>query len=460
MDNANQTNIGNRYIRQELLWGSAGQEKLNNSTITIIGDDSFCFPAALNSVLVGINTRLIISKKSKKEEKTLDFIMSGEEYAKEYQTILSRINPLVTVSQLPACIESDSDGVFLSKSNAVIDLTNNRVSKEIAAEFCKKNKIPFITVISDINSIIITNDYSVNTQNTEGQKNTSLAWPAGALVIEEARKVIMAGKTESQKLYFNPKINYPFENTNSDSNQNHKIKNYKIDVSDKTALVVGLGGQGCFAVPILAKSNYKKIIYMDHDTVEDHNLSRQPLFWDSVGLKKAEIAAKKHNTIIGKENATAVVQKFDENFEVPQDVDIIFGLTDNFYSRMLMNNCAAKRNIPFIAAGSDPDGADWCFYVPGQTTCYNHVYQSYIEQAKYNERQSRVSCMDNPNPQVVMSNCLAGSIATIFGTYILSGLIPFNGTLTYRSHLAPSFGCISKEAGCNCHKGETIDVRL
>jgi len=96
--------------------------------------------------------------------------------------------------------------------------------------------------------------------------------------------------------------------------------------------------------------------------------------------------------------------------------------------------------------------ADMSLYVPGRTMCYTHLNQFHIEAAKQAEKQARLHCAENPNPQVVMSNCFAGSMAVILSAYLLNpSHTPFNGVLNYRPDLNPSLGCLSRQETCNCH---------
>lgn len=452
----------NRYNRQELFWGQIGQAKLSNSIIAIVGEDSFAFPAALNSALVGLNTRLLITGKSLPGDYALDFPLEKDgELGLAYETILSQINPLVRVSQLPVTLESRIDEHFLAGADAIVDVTNNPKSKKIGLEFALANNIHFISSYC-FPGFSVMRMQNADQYSQGGPKDLFLAWPIGALAIQEAVSFILAAKEQREslldeysrkKFFLSPGYSYPFDSSGSES-----PRHIRESLEDKTALVVGVGGQGGFAAQVLIMLKYGRVFYMDSQTVEDHNLSRQHLYWDSVGRKKAEVCAEKHNRIAGREVAFPLVHKFDENTAPPEGIDVIYGMTDNMFSRMAMSNYAARNNKIFVSAGSDHSGADISFYVPGKTMCYTHLNRVHLGSAKEAERQARVHCTENPNPQVVMSNCFAGSMAALLSAYLFKDSEAFNGVLTYRPDLDPAFGRLSRQEICNCHTGDLIDL--
>ena len=442
----------NRYNRQHLIWGPEGQAKLSGATIAIIGEDEFCFPAALNAALLGLNTRLLIAQNSTPGSYALDFQLSGKNLGDEYARILTSINPLVHVSHIATGLESAVDKAFLEGADVIIDVTNNIVSKGIALEFSLERGIPLISASSVPGFAVV--ESNIFSPHTDAAKDNLLAYPVGALVIELAKRQVMGQFVPDEPLYINPSQSYPFvQHTEEVIEPPH-------DLSKKTCLVVGVGGQGSFAIPILIQLGYK-VIYMDPDSVQDHNLNRQPWYWDSVGQSKAEVCARKHNLVAGYETARAMVQRFDEHTTIDEEINLVFGFTDTMYSRMLLSNFAARRKIPFIAAGSDPGGADISLYVPGKTSCYTHLYQSLIPSAKEGEQRARHGCMENPNAQVVMPNCFAGSLAAVLSAYLFNeNYSPFNGRLLYRPDSDPSFGRLTHPEICSCHSNGPIDLSI
>src|SRR5512133_2432670 len=65
-----------------------------------------------------------------------------------------------------------------------------------------------------------------------------------------------------------------------------------MDLTRKSALVVGAGGLGGPALLVLAAGGVGRIVLVEDDAVETSNLNRQPLFGEAdLGARKATVAA-------------------------------------------------------------------------------------------------------------------------------------------------------------------------
>jgi len=115
--------------------------------------------------------------------------------------------------------------------------------------------------------------------------------------------------------------------------------------------VVGAGGLGCPALQYLAATGVGRIGIIDGDIVSESNLNRQILFGESdVGLKKAEIAAKKLNSqysdlkldvypeFITTRNAIGTIANYD----------IVLDGSDNFGTRYMLNDACQLLKKPLV----------------------------------------------------------------------------------------------------------------
>tara|TARA_B100000886_G_scaffold240729_1_gene168851 strand:- start:850 stop:1599 length:750 start_codon:yes stop_codon:yes gene_type:complete len=146
-----------------------------------------------------------------------------------------------------------------------------------------------------------------------------------------------------------------------------KIKKAKV-------LVVGVGGLGCPLLSYLASSGVNNIGIVDHDKIELGNLNRQILF-DASDLGKykvnqAKIKIKKiYNQIKIKTFKTQISKKNIKS--ILKDYDIICDGTDNFDTRLLINDyCKKNKKILISAAISKFDGHLFKFNFKKKTSCF------------------------------------------------------------------------------------------
>ncbi len=146
-----------------------------------------------------------------------------------------------------------------------------------------------------------------------------------------------------------------------------KIKKAKI-------LIIGIGGLGCPLLLYLASSGINNIGIVDHDKIELGNLNRQILF-DSSDLGKYKVYQAKekikkiYNQIkiktfknkITKKNINPILKKYD----------IICDGTDNFNTRLLINDyCKKNKKILISAAISKFNGQLFKFNFKEKIPCF------------------------------------------------------------------------------------------
>ncbi len=139
-------------------------------------------------------------------------------------------------------------------------------------------------------------------------------------------------------------------------------------------LIIGVGGLGCPLLSYLASSGVNNIGIVDHDKIELGNLNRQILFNTSdlgkykvdqakVKIKKiySQIKLKTHKIKITKKNIKSILKEYD----------IICDGTDNFDTRLLINDyCKKKKKILISAAISKFDGHLFKFNFKKKIPCF------------------------------------------------------------------------------------------
>ena len=147
----------------------------------------------------------------------------------------------------------------------------------------------------------------------------------------------------------------------------NKLENAKI-------LIIGIGGLGCPLLSYLASSGIGNIGLVDHDKIELGNLNRQILF-DTSDLGKykvsqAKIKIKKiYNQIKIK---TLKIKITNKNIKtILKEYDIICDGTDNFDTRLLINDyCKKNKKILISAAISKFDGHLFKFNFKKKIPCF------------------------------------------------------------------------------------------
>jgi adenylyltransferase/sulfurtransferase len=144
------------------------------------------------------------------------------------------------------------------------------------------------------------------------------------------------------------------------------------------ALVVGCGALGSVIANTLVRSGVGKVRIVDRDFLELNNLQRQVLFDEDdlqADLPKAIAAANKLRRINSTVEIEPIVADVDHtNIEsLCAGIDCIVDGTDNFEIRFLINDAAAKLDIPWVYGGCLGAEGQTMTILPGQTACLRCV---------------------------------------------------------------------------------------
>ena len=154
-------------------------------------------------------------------------------------------------------------------------------------------------------------------------------------------------------------------------------------LSDETVLVLGVGGIGTNVAIGLVRLGVKRVILIDKDIIEDHNLNRQQLYSkEDIGKKKVEIAKEKleacHNicTQIDFYHLDALVS-WQTIVGLARESTVVFNTID--YGDMFdvcVGALCHKLQIPMFLGGTEPFYghlfSTFCQYIDGP--CYSCVH--------------------------------------------------------------------------------------
>ncbi|MEC0107740.1 MoeB/ThiF family adenylyltransferase [Paenibacillus taichungensis] len=149
----------------------------------------------------------------------------------------------------------------------------------------------------------------------------------------------------------------------------HRLNNSKV-------LIVGAGALGTGIAETLVRSGIGHITIADRDYVEWSNLQRQQLYIEQDAIQRMPKAMAAKNRLSDINSTVEVVGKVmdvrvDELEELVQNADLIMDATDNFDTRLLINDMSQKYRIPWIYGGCVGSYGITYTFLPGETPCLN-----------------------------------------------------------------------------------------
>lgn len=147
-------------------------------------------------------------------------------------------------------------------------------------------------------------------------------------------------------------------------------------IRNKHVLIIGAGALGSGNAEIMARAGIGKLTIVDRDYVEESNLQRQQLYTEedvADKLPKAAAAEKRLRAINSDvEIRSLIVDATPEKLEeLVEGVDLILDSTDNFETRMAINDISQKHRIPWIYGACVGSYGMSFVVIPGKTPCLN-----------------------------------------------------------------------------------------
>lgn len=145
-------------------------------------------------------------------------------------------------------------------------------------------------------------------------------------------------------------------------------------IKNKHVLMVGVGALGTSCAEQLVRAGIGRLTLIDRDYVEWSNLQRQQLFSESDAAKRLPkvVAARTRLEQLNSEVQIDIhIQDAgrEELESLLDDVDVMLDATDNFETRLLLNDLSQKYNVPWIyGACVGSHGVSYTI-VPGGNAC-------------------------------------------------------------------------------------------
>jgi molybdopterin-synthase adenylyltransferase len=148
-----------------------------------------------------------------------------------------------------------------------------------------------------------------------------------------------------------------------------------------SAVVVGCGALGTVAANLLVRAGVGRVRIIDRDFVEASNLQRQTLFEESDArdaLPKAVAAERRLRAV----NSTGQIEGIVADVTPENAADLLSGFsvildgTDNFETRLLLNDAAISLGIPWIYAAAVGSYGVTMTIRPGHSACLACLLES------------------------------------------------------------------------------------
>jgi molybdopterin/thiamine biosynthesis adenylyltransferase len=149
----------------------------------------------------------------------------------------------------------------------------------------------------------------------------------------------------------------------------------------KHVLLIGAGALGTGNAEALVRAGVGKITIVDRDYVEWSNLQRQQLYSEedaALRLPKAIAAQNRLKCVNSAVEVAALVMDVttDEIEQLAAGVDLIVDATDNFDTRLLINDFSQKNRIPWIYGACVGSYGVTYTIIPGETPCLNCLLET------------------------------------------------------------------------------------
>lgn len=499
--------------RQEAQWGRVGQELLLDSKILITGLGPAGIETVKTAAMLGIGTIYLVDNEEREGFFLDNKIDKSQKTAKQLERIVNDLKfqsgdtgKSVRVIAFEEDFVNNISLIEDIKPDAIFDFTNDPSSQSQAMEYGIKlaEKMPIEVFIGSCNDdFLVLNQYTpkedddleaaedthIMYDHAGKEQDLALSHLLSGLAIESFRKKLFLKNTEKLKdaknhkgdpyievnLDFNLSLFYSIASRDKRSdNGNLKLKDV---LAGKKFLLCGAGAIGNPVADLLVRYGAGRVDCIDFDTIEMHNIERQPFYCGKVGEYKADVLSEKIKSIAEKmgrktESGSFLrkigersiedhegMKYFQEEWFKENKYDIIFGCFDGRIPRDTMNRYATKLKFNYIDGGSEPDGCDVTAYIPGKTACLNctiRIHKQAAAEKKGIQLRAQNSCVNNPEitPNVCMSNRIAAAIMVIESARTVSANYdPWDGTIEYNNQ-GPGIKTEPLEERCDLCKND------
>ncbi len=372
-------------------------------------------------------------------------------FLKKDYSIIDKINSDVNLE----IINSSFEPCLMARTGVIIDFSNNSEQKKQILTYAARNNTRLFISASSSQIETIYNPSQLDSMMRKPDNSSSSLYFSSAIMsaiaLDETRKALLkipGDDCKSKKLYFSPLNSERFI-------EKQTILDKIIERSMPKAcraLIIGAGGIGTYVALNLALSGIPIEIW-DGDNIENTNLNRQVLYYESIGKNKA-VTLKQRLESITNADIIASPYFFEEKQAHSENYSAIFSCVDSWPARKMLNKYALNTNLPLIDAGVGAFTARLDVF--NRNTCLE------CRRGIVTETPSAGGCASLQESNVVMCNAFIGAMAVSEFYAMQFSKENAGKQLLYFSKKAVDEKvslleierqCSCKDKGCKCHKG-------
>jgi molybdopterin/thiamine biosynthesis adenylyltransferase len=193
---------------------------------------------------------------------------------------------------------------------------------------------------------------------------------------------------------------------------NQLPNNFSQTIHNKQLIIIGCGGIGSPLAELLVRGGFQTLTLIDTDIVDETNLQRQTFIEKDIATQKTTALKHRLEQIDSKVKKNKTIKIINDTLnkeninQICKNSDLILDCTDNFETRILINNYCERNNKDWIYSGAVKTQIISCLFL-GETKLFKKVF---------------------PKPITNQSCCEVGVLAS---TTLASASLTYNQVLKY-----------------------------
>ena len=394
-----------RYARQEVL-GGWDQERLARATVAIAGSGPMAFLCGLMATAMGFG-RLVLLGRGTGGGFRLPQAAGDSGAAAPFTgwvELYGRLNPRVRVYPCPVPLRGDLgqrlpalDGLIVAGNDLRARLAGRRIAQQcgvpVVAGGCAGHLGVWGAPVADPAAV-----------HLHGRAEAPLLGQiVAALLVEDMRKTLLPLPGEEGPTDRANRVCLPPPQTPGHARPVSSSLHWR------GLALVGAGALGTwFGLGLGLARVPAALSIFDADQVEETNLNRQILFYESVGQSKAIVLARRLQELFPWLKVAGYGMRVgEETSKHLQSAAVVAACPDNHAARVFLNGLAKRHHRVLLSGGTSASGGSCLLYEPGTTACLSCRLR--IDQLAEREEAPQ-SCARQAQPSIVTSNAMIGAL--------------------------------------------------